>query len=269
MIDLRSLDRHNFSSAKKLWAVANVLKFLTFALGIFAIFLPWYGEFAPYVVFIFVVGAELVQWRSDIKKNRSEALLRKLDYCKSFGGKVSEVDKRDIALHIPRSLRKNFEVINADTYFDSSMPVGPRRAIENLAESAWYSRELAKCMAAFSVITIVVVLTSAICFLIFAVKKAASSPTIVELSGVVTAWLLLIFSLGLFRNMWGYCEFKESADRSYKAACHLLTGKVTHDDARTQWHEYQISRASSPLIPDRLWKWKEGEINASWNQAKE
>ena len=97
MLDLRSINRHHFSRAKTLWTVSNVLKFCVFAVGVVAVFSPQRSGSIPYIVFVLAVASELVQWRSDIAKSRSEALLRKLDYCRSFGGEISEADKLDIA----------------------------------------------------------------------------------------------------------------------------------------------------------------------------
>jgi hypothetical protein len=270
MLNLRAINKHHFTRAKTLWTISNVLKFFVFAVGIVAVFSPERSEVVPYIVFVLAVSSELVQWRSDIAKSRSEALLRKLDFCRSFGGEISEADKRDIASYIPKSLREKFHgAETSDTYFESREPPGTRKAAENLAESAWYSRELSGYMATFSVIVIVLVVLIAIGALIFASNNASSTNTLRGLSRVVTAWLLLIVSLGLFRNAWGYYKFKERADKSYNMARHLLTGEVTMEDALSQWHEYQVGRASSPLIPDKLWDWKKDELNDAWSRAKD
>ena len=270
MLDLRAINRHHFSRAKTLWTASNVLKFSVFAVGVVAVFSPQRSGSIPYIVFVLAVTSELVQWRSDIAKSRSEALLRKLDYCRSFGGEISEADKRDIASYVPKPAREKFRREAAvDTYFESREPPGARKAAENLAESAWYSRELAGQMVTFSIIVIVLVFLTAVGALIFASNNIPSSATLSGLSRVVTAWLLLIFSLGLFRNAWGYYKFKERADKSYGMGRHLLTGEVTTEDALTQWHEYQVGRASSPLIPDWLWNRKQDGLNDAWQRAKD
>lgn len=270
MLDLRSTNRHYFSWAKTLWTRANALKSLAFIGGTAAIFFPRYGLVSPYVVFALAVSAELVQWRSDEAKGRSEVLLRKLDYCKSFGGKISEADKRDITRYAPKAVRARFHrELSEDSYFESREYPGARKAVENLAESAWYSRELARRMVAVSIVTIVLVPLLAIVVLVIALNETPPVATARDLGRIVAALLLLIFSLGLFRNAWGYYKFKERADKSYEMARHLLSGDVADKDALVQWHEYQIGRVSSPLIPDWLWKYKEQEINSAWTQAKD
>ena len=120
MLDLRSINKHHFSKAKTLWTISNILKFSVFAVGVVAVFSPQRDGSVPYVVFFLAVASELVQWRSDIAKGRSEALLRKLDYCRSCGGEISEADKRDIASYVPKRLRDSFRREAAeDTYFES------------------------------------------------------------------------------------------------------------------------------------------------------
>ena len=269
MLDLRSINKHHFSRAKTLWTISNTLKFSVFAVGVVAVFSPQRSGSVPYIVFALAIASELVQWRSDVAKSQSDALLRKLDFCRSFGGEISEADKRDIVSYVPKPLREKFRREAAvDTYFESREPPGARKAAENLAESAWYSRELAGYMVTFSIIVIVLVVLAAVGALIFASNNVSSSTTLRGMSRVVTAWLLLIFSLGLFRNAWGYYKFRERSDRSYGMARHLLTSEVTTEDALGQWHEYQVGRASSPLIPDWLWNWKEDELNDAWSRAK-
>jgi hypothetical protein len=268
MLDLRSINQNRFAHAKRLWTIANLLRFTAFIAGAWAVFLATSPLYLPQILFMMVVAAELFQWRSDVIKGRCESLLRKLDLCRSFDMAISSADKRDIASYLPKPLRKRFSDSELpDTYFTSSGPPGPRKAIENLVESAWYTRQQANMMVGVCIVLTVVVVGVALAALIFASNGVQSVATRTMISKVVTSWLLLIFSLGMFKHGWAYYKLAERSDRTYHAGEHLLRGEVTEADAVKQWYEYQIGRASSPLLPDWLWKLKQDDLNDSWQRA--
>jgi hypothetical protein len=236
-----------------------------FLVGAIAALLPRPPLYIACVVFAFAVAAELFQWRSDVEKSGSEALLRKLDLCRSFNMEITEADKRDIVWELPRALRKRFtESQVPDTYFTSSEPSGPRKAIENLVESAWYTRQQSKLMLRVWIGLICVAVVFAFTALIVASIEVSSVTARASIGKVVTAWLLLIFSLGAIRHPWNYYKLLERSERSYTTGSHLLRGEVTEADAIKQWYEYQIGRASSPLLPDWLWKRNQADLNDAW-----
>ncbi|HEX2076937.1 MAG TPA: hypothetical protein VHG08_04485 [Longimicrobium sp.] len=268
MLDLRAINQNRFSRAKRLWTIANVLRLMAFAVGAYAVFQGDPPLHLPPVLFAITVAAELFQWRSDVIKTRSEALLRKLDLSRSFGMEVSAADRRDIMSDLPGEVRKRFAGSEVpDEYFTSPEPPGPRKAVENLVESAWYTKQQASMMVVVCFVLISLVTLVALATLIVASNEVATVSTRTTISKVVIAWLLLIFSLGMFRHAWTYYKLAERSERSYTAGVHLLRGEITEADALKQWYEYQIGRASSPLLPDWLWRLKRDDLNDAWQRA--
>jgi hypothetical protein len=268
MLDLRSVNQNRFAHAKRLWTIANLLRLGAFIVGTWAVFLSKPPLYLPQILFVIIVAAELFQWRSDVIKGRCESLLRKLDLCRSFHIGISPADRRDIVSYLPSPLRKRFSDSELpDTYFTSSEPPGTRKAIENLVESAWYTRQQANIMAGVCIVLSVIVVGVALAALIFASNGVQSVATRTMISKMITAWLLLIFSLGMFKHGWAYYKLAERSDRTYNTGEHLLRGEVTEADAVKQWYEYQIGRASSPLLPDWLWKLKQDDLNDAWQRA--
>ncbi len=268
MLDLRSINHNRFAYAKRLWAIANLLRFTAFVVGACALVLAKPPLYLPQILFSLVVAAELFQWRSDVVKSQCESLLRKLDLCRSFDMAISPADKRDIVSYLPKPLRKRFSDSELpDTYFTSSEPSGPRRAVENLVESAWYTKQQANMMAGVCIALTILVVGGAIAALIVTSNEVQSVATRINISKVVTSWLLLIFSLGMFKHGWAYYKLAEQSGRTYNTGEHLLRGEVTEADAVKQWYEYQIGRASSPLLPELLWKLKQDDLNDAWQRA--
>lgn len=268
MLDLRSINQNRFTHAKRLWTIANSLRLAAFLVGACAGFLPETPLYLPQILLVIVVAAELFQWRSDVIKSRSESLLRKLDLCRSFDITISQADKRDIVAYLPGSLRKRFGDSNVpDEFFTSSAPPGGRKAVENLVESAWYTKKQANFMVGVCVVLTFAVFAIAVTSLIITSNEVQTAATRGNIARVVTAWLMLIFSLGMFKHGWAYYKLAERSERTYNTGEHLLRGDVAEADALKQWYEYQIGRASSPLLPEWLWKWKQDDWNDAWKRA--
>lgn len=268
MLDLRSINQNRFEHAKHLWTIANLLRLAAFVFGAWAVFLAKPTLYLPQILFVIAMAAELFQWRSDVIKGRCESLLRKLDLCRSFDMPISSADKRDIVAYLPKSLRKRFSDSELpDTYFTSSEPSGSRKAIENLVESAWYSKQQANMMAGVCIILTVIVIGIALGALIVTSNEVQSAATRANISKVVTSWLLLVFSLGMFKHGWAYYKFAERSGHTFTTGEHLLRGQIAEADAVKQWYEYQIGRASSPLLPQWLWKLRQDALNDAWEHV--
>jgi hypothetical protein len=268
MLDLRSINQNRFAHAKRLWTIANLLRFAAFVFGAWAVFLAKPTLYLPQILFAIAMAAELFQWRSDVIKGRCESLLRKLDLCRSFDMPISPADKRDIVSYLPKSLRKRFSDSELpDTYFTSSEPPGPRKAVENLVESAWYTKQQANVMAGVCIVLTLIVVGIALGALIVTSTEIQSIATRASISKVTTSWLLLIFSLGMFKHGWAYYKLAERSGQTYIAGEHLLRGEIGEADAVKQWYEYQIGRASSPLLPQLLWKLRQDALNDAWGHV--
>jgi len=71
----------------------------------------------------------------------------------------------------------------------------------------------------------------------------------------------------MFRHAWNYHKLAERSERSYTIASHLMREEITEADAIKQWYEYQIGRASSPLLPEWLWKLRKTDLNDAWQHT--
>lgn len=270
MIDLRSINRSQFLIAKRYWAAAVGVKLAIFGLGIWTVFLATSPTYLPQVILALAILSEILQLRSDVIKGQAEALLRTLDLCQSFDRQFSEADKRDIVASIPRKLRKQYATAQmADLYFASHQVEVPRSAIENLLESAWYTRRQAATMAVLYFLLIVGLVVLSIVALIVAIREIGDPQIIDQIVRVVTAWLLLIVSLSMLRSAWSYFKVYQSSQKTEIACNYLLRGEITEADALKQWYEYQLARATSPLLPEWLWRMMEPSLVEAWQQASE
>ncbi|MES3035499.1 MAG: hypothetical protein V4813_15975 [Gemmatimonadota bacterium] len=269
MIDLREINKRQFVMAKRFWAVSSIMKLLVFAVGAWATFAVHSSIYAPQVMLLLAIASEGLHVVSDTKKSAAETLLRSLDICRSFGRDISEADKRDLLADLPRELRKRFAMQpRADVYFSSEMSPGPHAAIQNLLESAWYTRRQASAMVTLNLAVIALLLSLSIFALILAVRGTSSLPIQEQVIKHVTAWLMLLVSLGLIRNAWSYFRLFLRSQRTESACRHLVGGDVSEADALRQWYEYQVARAGAPMLPAWLWKLMRTGLDESWQHAK-
>jgi len=105
--------------------------------------------------------------------------------------------------------------------------------------------------------------------LMVASQELGSTSAREGVSKVVTSWLLLIFSLGLVKNAWSYYKMIQRCHRAEASGEYLLKGEIAEPDALKQWYEYQIARASAPLLPEWLWKVMQPSLDDAWRRGRQ
>jgi hypothetical protein len=243
-------------------------KFVLFALGAVSV-LTSAPLMTPLALLALTALSEVLQLLSDDQKGHAEGLLRKLDFCQSFGREISAADVRDIVLDAPNKLRKKLEGSTLETgYFASTQPPSPRTAIENLLESAWYTRRLAHSMTVLYAFLITCVVSASIWALAVTASSTYAATERERAVKVTISWLLLIVSLSMAKNVIAYSKMAQRCQRSESTCEHLLRSDVLEGDALKQWHEYQLARAASPLLPQWLWGLKRADLDEAWRIAR-
>jgi hypothetical protein len=218
MINLRAVNKLQFDNAKDMWSLSLVFKLVVYVVGLYTVLTKSSWFYTPLIVLFISIASELAQWRSDYIKSQAESLLRKLDICRSFGKEISDVDKRDIIANVPRAVRKTLEDDGSpDTYFDSSSDAGPKRAVENLVASAWYTRRQSSIMAVVYIVLFLLLVAVSVVGLIVAAKNVDLVDAKAMTTKVVTSWLMLIFTLSIFKNSWGYYKMYQRCQKTEAA----------------------------------------------------
>ncbi len=270
MIDLRSINRAQFVTAKRFWAAAVSAKLAMFGWGAWVVFQATPPIYLPQALLVLAILSELLQLRSDAVKSQAEALLRTLDLCRSFGHPISEADRRDIVVNIPRYLRKQFVGKDAsDSYFTSTETEGPRKAIENLRESAWYTKRQSGTMAILYTALITGLFVLSVAALVVALYEIRNPQLIDQVVKLVTSWLLLIVSLSMLKSAFSYFKMYQRCQKTVISCEYLLRNDVSEADALKQWYEYQLARSGSPMLPEWLWRIMNKSLEDAWRRASE
>ena len=266
----RALCQVYFTLAKRWARFSLVCKLAGFLVGVLTVLLPLVPAYAPVLVFMLAMMADWLAWRSDTHKGIAEAWLRKLDGRDSFDWAISGAELSDLLMRSPSKVDK-LVIAKAlsEEYFASKEPPGTTRALENLQESAWWSKHLSERMRNYYLALPCLLVASAVLVLLISVQAIDNKQTLSSLGRIVTSVLTLVFSLNLFRSVLGYHNFSVKAGQIEKSTENLLASQgVQESEAIKLMSEYQLARASAPLIPTWLWNRMEGELNATWKQYR-
>ena len=260
-----------FDHSKHLLGYSIFTRILVYLLGIIVlVFIPTFQQL-PFLVAIFAMIAELLQWRSEYIKSIAESLLRKFEYHDGFGWPILKLEISDILARVPVNIRKSIPSQDPDyQYFESKEVVGPKRVIENLIESAWWSKHLSEtAIHVFLTITLLTIIGS-FAILIISIETVQNYSILTNVSRIVTSTLLLLFSLRLIRNTVDYYSLNRKAGQIETKANDILQSQnFDKDKILKVLIEYQFVRNSSPLIPTWIWKARRETLNDLWKISNE
>jgi hypothetical protein len=261
-----SISHHCLASAK-LWFYASLLlKAAIFALGACTVFFSFLPEVAPFLVAALSISSEISRWRSDDFKGTGEKIKRQLEEHDGFGWNISKSDLADVMAECPGHFLATLSHEQlAGSVYASGAEKGPRRVVENLRESAWWSKHLAKATATGLKWIILFLFAGAILALLVSVKTVSDRAILANIAKVVTSTLVLGFSLGLLRLLQSYLVFSQKADFAQQKGERLLKEQVEVVDALRVLGGYQMARASAPLLPTFVWKFNKDRLNKIWN----
>jgi hypothetical protein len=271
--NLRALSNYYFEITKKWWALTWYFKLAVFIIGLVAVFFPNISIWITIAVGLVSLTSEGCNIYSNYNKGKAESLLRKLDLQDSFGWEIKSIDVADVVVSLPKKLQGKFSPSDErDDYFASNETAGHHRAVQNLQESAWWSKHLAKTMGNYcAVLTIVLIVISLFTLIISSMVISSGEVTnshaeyMTSANRVVIALLLLIVSLGLIPLTMNYNTFSTKAGESERNATELVRrGDDDEVQAIKAFNEYHLARASAPLIPTRLWERKKDGLNKAW-----
>jgi hypothetical protein len=265
------------------WGAGLGIKLIVFILGIVVVIAPIDGRIIAVIGLILAATSELLIWQSDRWKGAAQGLHRKLDFENSFRWFISESELMDYLARYPGDTD---DLVGKSTgsYFASDELPGPKRAVENLRESAWWSMHLAESMFWRSVAVIVGIVVACVLLLNASVgnlakSQASPSATVTTQQSaetsqgvstqtvkIVTASILFIFSYGLLKFATGYHSFCVKSKQIKDSAEVLINaGQISEVQAVKLWQDYHLAREAAPIIPTWIWKCRQKKLNGLWD----
>ena len=221
--NLRVLSVEIYESAKK-WLVASMIcRFGTFAIGILAVLSANFSQASPFLVALCSLCAEYCLWKSDGHRRLAEDLRRKTDMEDSLGWRISAGEMRDVLARIPNNIRDLAESESStEPYFASLEETGPVRMLENLRESAWWSKHLSEKTAKLYLWIMTGLFAISLTVLIVSIQTIRNFDILSNIGRAITSTIMLVFSLSLLRTTVGYFRFSQKSERLQEVAELLL-----------------------------------------------
>lgn len=264
---LASLVNASFYRAKWWSCCAIGLHVLNFAICIFAIFLPGSSlSYYPWLGLPLAFCATLVAASAGKYRSGAELLKRQTDVADGLGKAPSTKSLAETKHNLGKLLKPHIQAaLQKGNEFASDKPHGAHRVLENLVECTWFSRLQAHWCAQRLLASLVICLTISVASLLWCVSNAQSPETgglALSVSKCISATLLSILSVGIMRSWRGFSSFSEKSKSLEQQAEQLLAkNDVEVFDAYRLLTEYQLARASAPLIPTWVWKWRGKQLN--------
>lgn len=260
-------------AAAKFWQNAAIwLQIGVYVAGVLAVFWPTFSPSFPPLAIVFAVAFAIIKLRISFLKGNAESLKRIYEYYDGFGGTVPTAILADLEAHTPEDLpQKMLAELDLGLQFASVSAAGERRALENLQENAWWSKAGASRTRNILLWIFGVVLVATVVLL--AAMTLHNDPAALGVHAkagkIIAATLLCLFSLNLLPGIWGFHRFAAKA-QDIDAECERRLGKTDINplDALRLVGEYQLARASAPMIPTFIWSWGKEKLNRAWNLHK-
>lgn len=268
-IDLQKLRQFEFARAKKYWAGVNVCRLLVLLLSIVVIFVQTLVGFVAIVAAATSILSVYFQWRSDQLKGIAEKLLRLQELNDGLGWPVLKRDVADLILDLPTERRAQFKGVQAPSpYFASRTVQSPKRVLENVEESAWWSTCLTRRMSQYTTVVVLIMGALALGAMYTALSAAPTQPLASNIARAFVAVVAFLFTGGLIRLAVDYQRMSQSAGRVQEQASAILAeeAQVTEIASLKLLHEYHLIRATAPLIPEWIFRRLQPELDEHWRQ---
>ncbi len=265
----RTIARCLYDGAKQYLAASLVLKCLAAIVGI-SVIVKGLSAPNPWLMVVLALIAEGFQLRSDYCKSRAESLQRKIELDQGLGWPISGAELSDYLVKLMPKKRRQIEATAKENYFASDREAGARHLLENLQESAWWSKELAGNMTGVIGVLVLLLLAGSIGTFATTFEKAESFTLLENVNRLTSSIVAIAITLGLLKQFVGYFSFSRKSEQIEKATLPLLaiSTEPSEMDAIKLLHDYQIARAGAPLVPNILWRIRRNSLNELWDSYR-
>lgn len=266
-INLPKLRQALFDAAKGWQLAASVCGLVIVLINIIAAITSQLSAVLAIAAVLLTVFNILFLWRSDRLREEAEATLRKLEFYNGLGWAISRREIANLLASSPKAVKQAANSTEICEYWTSTRVESPLKLLENLEESAWWSKHLARRMSQYAggvgLVTFVVVLIT----LLLVLQSPTAQPASDMIAKVIILVVLFVVSSGYIRLAFDYAQFARAAEKAETQAVQLQENTVIAEiEAVKLLHDYQIDRAAAPLLPSWLWGLVEKDLNDLWKQ---
>lgn len=251
----------------KWWAGSVIgLQATLFVAGIVAIFFTEFTLTYPWIALPLTLVGAWMSGRAAKFKGMAERAKRQHEYLAGFGVAPSRGMLADLRVSLARELPEETDrLLRQGITYSSGKPHGAARVLENLCESGWFTKHLADwCACALRALFLGSV-GIAVALLLLSATSLSGTPVGIVAARFVAATLIFLISIGTLRSWLAYAALSQKAgDVDAEAGRLLAAGKLDAFEAQRLLAEYQLARASAPLVPTWVWRLRRDTLNKNW-----
>lgn len=251
----------------KWWAGSAIaLQAALFVAGVAAIFFTKFTLSYPWIALPLALLAALISGRASKFKRMAERAKRQHEYLAGFGLAPSRGMLADLRVSLGRELPADTDrLLRQGITYSSGKPAGAARVLENLCESGWFTKHLADwCACALRALFLGTV-GIAVALLLLSATSLSGTPVGIVAAKFVAATLIFLISIGTLRSWLAYAALSQKAgDIDVEAGRLLTAGNPDKFEAQRLLAEYQLARASAPLVPTWVWRLRRDFLNGNW-----
>lgn len=251
----------------KWWAGLVIgLQSTLFLAGIAAIIFPGFTLSYPWIALPLALLGAGISGRAAKFKGMAERAKRQHEYLAGFGIIPSGAMLADLSMSLPTSLPEATDrLLRQGITYSSGKPAGAARVLENLCESGWFTKHLADWCACTLRALFIVTVAVAIALLLLSATSLAGTPVGIVAAKFIAATLIFLISIGTLRSWLAYATLSQKAgDTDAEAGRLLKSGHFDQFEAQRLLAEYQLARASAPLVPTWVWRLRRDTLNKNW-----
>ncbi len=211
---LEKLVNRAYDRAKR-WSPGEYLYFKpgSFA-AVLAIFWPAWTLTYPWLAFPIALFGAWISARASKFKSMAESAKRQHEYVVGFGVKPSGAQLADLRQDLKNELSPEMaNLLKLGITYASGEPQGPRRGLENLCESAWFTKHLARRCVFWVAGTFIVTLVVGVSLLLYSTANISGTEAGTAAAKSVAATFTFLISVGSIRSGVGYAKLSRKAEK--------------------------------------------------------
>ena len=256
-----------FDEAKLRWGVATALRFAVVVIAFISVFtivwLEWLWVLAP----ICTTASALLQWWADSFRGKAEKLKHRLEYYDGLGWEIPQREVDDQIVEASKRVRNKAYRPEESPYFDSIEVPSPKRVVDNLEQSAWFTQHLSKKMATIVFVASGFAVAAVFIVLVVVLQSLRLQQWGPNVGRIAITALVFMASYNYVRLGFQYFSLSRQSGQICNVVSHLRKlPAITDVQAITLLHEYHIARVKAPMIPNFIWNKMEPELNRRWKK---
>lgn len=261
-LQLDELRSHLFSVAKRRWGFGVACTYLGIVAVPVAVIAGPLGWLGPCIAGALAIAGRWLAWRSDLVRKHAEWLLRANELRRGIGRPSDPKAVADLkAKFSGYADRKPRPRSDVQGYYEADGPPCGRLFVAMLRESSWWTQQLAsKACQWAGAATAVVAATSV--GVVVAVAHSADASVMLTVYAIVICLVLSSESAILATKYW---HLSLAAGEVFTRLDSYLKDEPDDDLALTAASDYQLARASGPLIPYWFKRRYESALQRTWD----